>query len=96
MIILKHMKNFLKIATGQQEDGYTTGCSLDYPYFNESYIMIAIDLRKQQPLDTDPRAIQQINFAANSERPGNTIMFFIIEEAIETVLDFSQGILRVF
>ena len=88
------MKKFLEIATGQQEDGYTTDCSLYYPYFNENYKMIAIDLTKQQPLD--PRAIQQINFAANLERPGNTTMFFIIEEAIETVLDFPQGILRVF
>ena len=30
--------------------------------------MIAIDLRKQQALDTDPRAIQQINFTANLDR----------------------------
>ena len=27
--------------------------------------MIAIDLSKQQALDTDPRAIQQINFTGN-------------------------------
>ena len=27
--------------------------------------MITIDLSKQQALDTDPRAIQQINFTAN-------------------------------
>ena len=40
---------------------------------------------------TNPRAIQQINFAANLDRPGNTNMFFIIEEAKETVLDFLQG-----
>ena len=38
---------------------------LDYPYFKENYKMIAIDLRKQQALDTDPRAIQQINLTAN-------------------------------
>ena len=52
------MKNFLKIATGQQEDGYTTGCSLDYPYFNESYIMIAIDLRNSNLLI---RILEQFN-----------------------------------
>ena len=50
--------------------------------------MIAIDLRKQQVLDADPRAIQQINFTANLNRPGNTTMLFIIEEAKEAVLDF--------
>ena len=50
--------------------------------------MIAIDLSKQQALDADPRAIQQINFAANLDRAGNTT----IEEAKETVLDFSQSL----
>ena len=43
--------------------------------------MIAIDLSKQQVLDADPRAIQQINFTANLDRASNTTMFFIIEEA---------------
>ena len=57
--------------------------------------MIAIDLSKQQALDADPRAIQQINFTANLDRTGNTTMFFIIEEAKETVLDFSQGTVKV-
>ena len=57
--------------------------------------MIAIDLSKQQVLDADPRAIQQINFTANLDRAGNTTMFFIIEEAKETALDFSQGTLKV-
>ena len=51
--------------------------------------MIATDLSKQQALDADPRAIQQINFTANLHRAGNTTKFFIIEEAKETVLDFS-------
>ena len=42
--------------------------------------MIEIDLSKQQALDADPRAIQQINFTANLDREGNTTMFFIIEK----------------
>ena len=66
---------------------YITDCLLDYPYFKENYKIIAIDLSKQQALDVDPRAIQQINFAANLDRAGNTTIFFIIEEAKETVLD---------
>ena len=57
----------------------------------ENYKMIAIALSKQQVLDADPRAIQQINLTANLDRAGNTTMFFIIEKAKETVLDFSQG-----
>ena len=43
--------------------------------------MIAIDLSKQQALDADPKAIQQINFTANLDREGNTRFYFILEEA---------------
>ena len=49
-----------------------TGCLLDYSYFKENYKMIAIDLSKQQALDADPRAIQQINFTSDLDRTGNT------------------------
>ena len=57
--------------------------------------MVAVDLSKQQALDADPKAIQQINFTANLDRAGNTTLFFITEEAKETVLDFSQGTIKV-
>ena len=90
----KTYENIRKIATGKGDD-YTTGCLLDYSYFKDHYKMIAIDLSKQQALDADPRAIQQINFTANLDRDGNTTMFFIIEEAKETVLKFSQGTVKV-
>ena len=53
-------ENIRKIATGQGDD-YPTGCLLDYPYFKDSYKMIVIDLSKQQELDVNPRANQQIN-----------------------------------
>ena len=68
---------------------------LDYSYFKENYKMIAIDLSKQQALDADPRAIQQINFTANLDRAEGATMFFVIEEAKETVLDFSRGMVKV-
>ena len=86
--------NIRKIATGQGDD-YTTGCLLDYPYFANTYKMIAVDLSKQQALDANPRAIQQINFTANLDRAGNTRVYFILEEAKETILDFSQGTVKV-
>ena len=56
-------------------------------YFKDHYKMIAIDLSKQQAVDDNLRAIQQINFTANSDR-----------EEIgpeETVLDFSEGTVKV-
>ena len=74
---LKSYEDILNIATGQQDD-YITGCLLDYSYFKENYKMIAIDLNKQQALDADLRAIQQINFTASLNRAGNKTMLFII------------------
>ena len=62
-------ENIRKITIGQGDD-YTTGCLLDYTYFKKYYKIIAIDLSRQQVLDADPRAIQQINFTANLDRAG--------------------------
>ena len=88
------MKIFLKTATGQGDD-YTTGCLLDYTYFKDYYKMIVVDLSKQQAPDVDPKAIQQINFTANLDRAGNTRIYFILEEAKETIFEFSQGTVKV-
>ena len=57
--------------------------------------MIAIDLNKQRALDADPRAIQQINFTVNLDTAGITRFYFILEEAKETVFEFSQGTVKV-
>ena len=54
-----------------------------------------IDLSKQQALDADPKAIQEINFIANLDRAGNTRIYFILEEAKETIFEFSQGTVKV-
>ena len=91
---LKTYGNIRKIATGKGDD-YTTGCLLDYIYFKNCYKMIAVELSKQQALDADPKAIQQINFTANLNVPGKTRIYFILEEAKETVLYFSQGTVKV-
>ena len=90
----KTYENIRKIAT-DQGDNYTTFCLLDYAYFKENYKMTARDLSKQQALNADPRATQHINFTANLDRDGDATKFFIIEEAKETVLDFSQGTVKV-
>ena len=57
--------------------------------------MIAVDLSKQQELDADPKAIQQINFTANLDTARNTRIYFILAESKETVLDFSQVTIKV-
>ena len=88
--------NIRKIAIGQGDD-YTTSWLLDYSYFNKYCKMIAIDLNKQQALDADPKAIQQIDFTRNLARDVNinTTMFFTIKETKETILDFSQATVKV-
>ena len=90
----KTYENIRKIATGKG-DHYTTGSLLDYPYFKENYNMIAIDLSRQNELDADPIAIQQISFKADLDKAGNTTILFIIEEAKETIFEFSQGTVKV-
>ena len=77
---LRTYDNIRKIATGQVDD---------YP--NK---VIARDLSKQQKLDADPKAMQQINFTGNLEEENATIVF-IIEEAKDIILDFSQVTLEV-
>ena len=44
--------------------------------------MIAVDLNKQQALDSDPKAIQQINFTANLNRAENTRFYIILEKGL--------------
>ena len=55
--------------------------------------MIAIDISKQQAVDADPKVIKQINFTGNLEN--KAVIVFIIKEAKETVLDFSQETVKV-
>ena len=86
---LKTYDNIRKITVGQGDD--YTRLSL----FQKYYKLIAIDLNKQQKLDADPKAIQQINFTGNLIRQEGTRMYFIIEETKETVLDFSKGTVKV-
>ena len=56
--------------------------------------MIVIDLSKLQVLDADLKAIQQINFTGSLSGNNTRLIFFIIEEAKETTLDFSQGTVK--
>ena len=69
---------------------------LDYNYFRKHYKLTGIDLSKQQLLNGDQKALQEINFTGNVDRNNGATIFFMIEEAKETILDFSQGIVKVF
>ena len=87
---VKTFENIRKLASD-----YTTGCLLNCPFFKENYKMIVINLSKQQALDADPRAIQQINITGNLGRAERAFMFFIYEEANRTILEFFQGTVKV-
>ena len=77
---LKTYDNIRKIVTGRHDD-YTTGSSLDHPYFKKYFKLIAKDLSKKQKLDDDRKAVQQISLTGNLGRAEDSTMFFIIEEA---------------
>ena len=90
---IKQHDKIRKISTGQGDD-YTTGCLLDFAYFEKNYRLIAVDLSKQKALDADSRAIQQIIFTGKATDV--TKDFYILEKSKETILQFSKGTAKVF
>ena len=84
---IKQYDEVRKISTGQGDD-YTTGCLLDYSYFEKYYILIAAHLSKQKALDADSRAIQEIIFTGS-------IKAAVLEKPKETILEFSKGTTKV-
>ena len=90
--IIKQYDEIRKIATGQGDD-YTTGCLLDYQYFKDHYNLIAIDLSKQEELDTDSTTIQQIEFYGMLKT--NSHVCTLLEKSKETILQFSKGTAKV-
>ena len=62
------MITFEKLQLVKEMIKNTTGSLLDYIFFSKCYKMMGIDLSKQQVLDADPKAIQQINFTGNLNR----------------------------
>ena len=48
-----------------------------------------------QPIKNDPKTINQISFTGNLGGENNRVMFFIVEEAKETILNFLQGTVKV-
>ena len=99
---LRTDKNIQKTSTGQGDD-HTSGRLLDYNNFKEYYKLTAIDFSKQQALDADQKAIQQINVTGNLQRPESATMFFVVQETKQktktkkkkNILDFLQGTVRI-
>ena len=71
---------------------------MDLPYFEKNYKLIAADLSKQKVLDADSRAIQQIIFTGKTKSTvANTraIIYYILEQSKEAMLEFSKGTTKV-
>ena len=85
---IEKYRELKKVMTGKGED-YTTGSLLDYNCFNKHYKLVAVHLSKQKELDTDPRAIQQIEFKYMLET--NSTIYWVLEKSKETILEFYKG-----
>ena len=71
---------------------------LHFAYFEKNYRLIAADLSKQKALDADSRAIQQIIFTGKIKSAvayTKVIIYYILEQSKETMLQFSKGTAKV-
>ena len=66
---------------------------LDYQYFKDHYQLIAVDLSKQNELDANPRASQQIEFYGKLRTDSQ--VGTVLEKSKETVIEFSKGTAKV-
>ena len=95
--LIKQYDEATKISTGQGDD-YTTGCLLDFAYFEKNYRLIAADLSKQKVLYSDSRVIQQMIFTGKIKATvasTRVIIYYILEQSKETTLQFSKGTTKV-
>ena len=90
--LIKQYDEVRKVSTGQGDD-YTTGCLLDFTYFKNNYRLIGADLSKQKALDANSRAIQLIIFTGRTN--AGAMIYYILEQSKETMLQFSEGTTKV-
>ena len=90
---IEKYRELKKVMIGKGED-YTTGSLLDFNYFDKHYKLVAADLSKQKELDTDPRAIQQIEFKYMLGI--NSTIYCVLEKSKETILEFYKGTVKVY
>ena len=85
----------LKLTTGKSED-CTTGCLIDYDYYVKDCNIAAINLKQQAILDSDPKAVQQIELIYKLGNNLRAHILIILEKEKETVLEFSEGTVKVY
>ena len=90
---IEKYRELKKVMIGKGEDN-TTGSLFDFNYFDKLYKLVVVDLSKQKELDTDPRAIQQIEFKYMLGT--NSTIYWILEKSKETILEFYKGTVKVY
>ena len=94
---IKQCDEMRKISTRQGDD-YTIGCSIDFAYFETNYKLLAVDLSKQEVLEADSRAIQQIIFTGKIKATvanKRVLIYYILEQSKEKKLEFAKGTTKV-
>ena len=90
--LTKQYDEISKISTGQSDD-CLLDCLLDFADFKKTYRLIPVDLSKQKALDPDSTAIQQIIF--NGKASACVMIYYILEQSKETILEFPKGTTKV-
>ena len=86
MVPLKYLSNFWRTV-----EMPLINCEVELILtWSENCIIISTNVANQ-----DPTLTITVNFTANLDRDGNTIFYFILEEAKETVFEFSQGTVKI-
>ena len=91
--LIKQYDEVRKVLT-EQGDDYTSFRLSDFVYFLKNYKLTAANLSKKNPLDADSRAIQQIIFTGTASDA--VIIYYILEQSKETILEFAKGTTKVF
>ena len=90
---IEKYRELKKVMIRKGED-YTTGSLLDFNYFDKHYKLVGVDLSKQEELDADPRAIQQIEFKYMLGT--NSTIYWVLDKSEETILEFYKGTVKVY
>ena len=90
---IEKYRKLKKVMIGKGED-YTTGSLLDFNYFDKHYKLVTVDLSKQNELDADPIAIQQIEFKYMLGT--DSTIYWVLEKPKEAILEFYKGTIKVY
>ena len=98
--LMTQLNNMMKSEKYQQDKVMITQLVVYWILLilKKNYRLIAADLSKQKALDADSRAIQQIIFTGKIKAAADNtrvIIYYILEQSKETMLEFAKGTTKV-